>query len=322
MDKYSIFYRQQVSEDDLKQSSYELFISAFTLAQRTRHVYNIVPAASKLWVIFPHFGFDRIERPPEKSCEVQSIDEQDFVNDLLEYLPSDLSSIRICVDVTGFIRPHLMFLVKWLAQQGVRQFDAIYAEPQRYVSRESTEFSSEVIEEVRQVAGFEGDHTPDTSNDFLFIGVGYQDHLISQVAQNKARARKIQLFGFPPLRADMYQENVLKVHGARESLDNGRVNDHFCSIFAPAADPFYTASALSQKVKDIEKAKPITNLYLCPLATKAQVLGFAIFYLTECIGRSASIIFPFESQYSKSTSVSNERVWKYTIELPNLGNGS
>jgi hypothetical protein len=318
MDRYSIFYRHEVSESQLRQSQYDLFLSAFTLAPRALHVYDNVPSDSKIWIVFPHFGFDREELPSEKVCEVTSIYEQDFVADLLNHLPSELQKVRICVDVTGFIRPHLMFLVKWLAQMGVRQFDAIYAEPQRYLSRESTEFSPEIIDEVRQVAGFEGNHTPDASNDFLIIGVGYQDHLISQVAQNKARAQKVQLFGFPPLRADMYQENVLKVHGARESLGTGKVNDYFCSIFAPAADPFVTASVLSHKIKEIEASKPITNLYLCPLATKAQVLGFTIFYLTECVGRSASIIFPFESSYSKSTSVSNERVWKYTIELPSI----
>jgi hypothetical protein len=250
------------------------------------------------------------------SCEVTSTSECDWVNELAQMLPTDLGAIRVCVDITGFIRPHLMFLVKWLAINGVRRFAAIYAEPQRYIKRESTEFSAEVIDEVRQVAGFEGNHQPDSSNDVLIIGVGYQDHLISQVAQSKARARKVQLFGFPPLRADMYQENVLKVHQAREALGAGRVNDYQCSIFAPAADPFSTASALCKKVKEIESAKPISNLYLCPLSTKAQVLGFTLFYLAECQDRSASIIFPFESAYNKATSISNERIWEYIIELP------
>lgn len=318
MDKYTLFYKQQLTGAQLAAGPpYDVFLSAYTKADRVRHVYDSVSARKKIWMVFPHFEFDIAELPPEERCIHLAREEHEFVHELLLHLPENLSALKFCIDVTGFIRPHLMFLVKWLSEKGVKRFDTIYAEPRQYREREQTEFSLEIIDEVRQVAGFEGDHIPDTSNDVLIIGVGYQDHLISQVAQNKAKAHKLQMFGYPPLRADMYQENVLKVHLASESLGAGRVNDVDCSLFAPAADPFVTASALSEKVKDMHRRKPITNLYLCPLATKAQVLGFTLYFLTECTTKSASIIFPFEAQYHKSTSVHVERIWRYTIELPN-----
>ncbi|MBC8384245.1 MAG: hypothetical protein H8E57_01850 [Candidatus Cloacimonetes bacterium] len=44
----------------------------------------------------------------------------------------------------------------------------------------------------------------------------------------------------------------------------------------------------------------------------------AKFYLTECRNTSASIIFPFEEQYSQNTSKGIARIWKYTVELPPL----
>ncbi len=57
----------------------------------------------------------------------------------------------------------------------------------------------------------------DISNDMLIVGSGYEDHLIKHVAEDKAKARKLQLIGFPSLRADMYQENVIRVQRAEES---------------------------------------------------------------------------------------------------------
>src|SRR5580658_4376694 len=42
--------------------------------------------------------------------------------------------------------------------------------------------------------------------------------------------------------------------------------------------------------------------YLSPLATKPQVLGFALYYLTECRNTAASLIFPFCQAYDQETS--------------------
>jgi hypothetical protein len=52
-----------------------------------------------------------------------------------------------------------------------------------------------------------------------------------------------------------------------------------------------------------------------PLATKAQALGFAYYYLCECVGTAASVIFPYAEFYSRETSVGLSRVWLYEFEL-------
>ena len=70
------------------------------------------------------------------------------------------------------------------------------------------------------------------------------------------------------------------------------------------------------KFHDWKQRKGITNLYLCPLLIKVLVLGFTLFYLTECRNTATSIIFPFEEQYSQNTSNEIARIWKYTVELP------
>ena len=108
----------------------------------------------------------------------------------------------------------------------------------------------------------------------------------------------------------MYQENVLRVHRAKESLGDSE------RFFAPANDPFVTASVLSQIVTSMKERSPDSNFYLCPLATKAQTLGFALYYINECLNGPTSLLFPFSDTYSRETTKGCSRIWKYSVELP------
>jgi hypothetical protein len=314
---YTIFYKRELSISDAwsLDEQWDLFISAYVPALRTKRVFDKAHATHKQWLLFPEYGYDKTEYPSGEVFDGSSDDEATFIANFWKTLPRNAESLRICIDITGFIRPYLIYLVRWLVEKGVQRFDAIYSEPIKYDKRELTEFSGDIVKEVRQVEGCEGNHTTDITKDLLIIGVGYEDNLISHVAESKAKATKLQLIGFPSLRADMYQENILRVRRAEESL-GGTVDDEGHSFFAPANDPFVAATELSRIVSDWKARKGITNLYLCPLSTKAHVLGFALFYLTECRNTATSIIFPFEERYSQNTSIGIARIWKYTVELP------
>jgi hypothetical protein len=313
---YTVLYKDElpVSDDWPLDARWDIFISAFTAAERVKRIFEKARGGAKHWLVFPEYGFTSEECPPDVFA-VDIRDEAEYIRSFWSAVIGEVEGRTICVDTTGFIRPYLVFLVRWLAEQGVRRFDALYSEPVIYSKREQTRFSDEVVVEVRQIAGFEGIHTPDTSNDYLIIGAGYDHQLIAQVAENKEFSRKIQLFGLPSLRADMYQENVLRAYRAEEAVGR-HTTDESSSYFAPANDPFVTASTLREVVKRIESRKPITNLYLSPLATKPQVLGFALYYLTERRDTATSVIFPFCESYDQETSTGVSRVWKYTVELP------
>ena len=314
---YTIYYKRSLPlMGSLNpQNEWDLFISSYVPTDRTTHVFDNVAAKQKIWLIFPEYNFEAAELPTGDVYCGTIDNEANFIRDFWNSLPANAQDLRICIDITGFIRPYLIYLVRWLQENNVTMFDAIYAEPVQYERQEHTEFSGYEVEEVRQVAGFEGMHNTDISNDVLIIGVGYEDNLISYVAESKAKATKLQVIGFPSLRADMYQQNVLCVQRAEESL-GGTVDNEDLTFFAPANDPFVAASTLSAIVERWNKRKPITNLYLCPLSTKAHVLGFALYYVTECLGTATSIIFPFEERYSQNTSMGIARIWKYTVELP------
>ena len=316
---YTIYYKRTLPVNGAwgPEGEWDVFISAYVPGERTTYVFKRAKATHKKWLIFPEYNIKVNEYPTADVYCGAGHDEADFIGDFWNTLPTNAQDLRICIDITGFIRPYLIYLVRWLQENDVARFDAIYSEPVQYQSQELTEFSGDEVKEVRQVSGYEGVHNTDTSNDVLIIGVGYEDNLISRVAESKAKATKLQLIGFPSLRADMYQQNILCVKRAEESL-GGTVDDEDRTFFAPANDPFVAASKVSAIVRQWNRPNPITNLYLCPLSTKAHVLGFALYYLTERRKSATSVIFPFEERYNRNTSIGIARIWKYTVELPQV----
>jgi hypothetical protein len=271
-------------------------------------------------VIHNEYEYQDSELPPGNTFRSPERNEAPFMRNLVETFEADskkrIRDLAVCVDVTGFMRPHLLFLALYLNAQGVKRYDVLYSEPVQYKKKELTTFSEGSIS-VRQVAGFEGLNSSDQSNDFLVIGAGYDHRLIKAVAEKKDKADKVQIFGLPSLRADMYQENVLRAFKAADAVGTNKTFDAD-RFFAPANDPFITAATLSEIVRLRQRYGPISNLYLSPLATKPQALGFALFYLAECVGKNASILFPISTRYERETSVGLSRVWRYTVQYPIL----
>jgi hypothetical protein len=200
----------------------------------------------------------------------------------------------------------------WLFKLGIRRVYGVYSDPVHYTKQEKTEFSKGPVVDVRQVAGFEGIHVPETHNDLVIIGAGYDDELIRRVAEHKANARKVQLFGLPSLEPDMYQESVVRADRAAEAVSAEAEGDR---LFAPASDPFVTAQVLKERVQAEEAKEPLTNLYLTSLGTKPQMLGFALYFLTERAQTATSLLFPYAKEYSRETTQGIARIWLYTVEL-------
>lgn len=219
---------------------------------------------------------------------------------------------RLCIDITGFMRPHILFFMKYLKGLGCKSVDMLYTEPEHYTRKAETAFSLDEVIEVRQVAGFEGVHTPDMSNDVLILGGGYDHNLMGRVILGKENARLVHLHGFPSLSADMYHESLLRLD--RVSFGSARAAEDL-TAYSSANDPFVTASILSETYGEIASRKPISNLYLASLATKPQAVGFGLFYLRELEGTASSIIFPYFGEYSKETSKGIGRTWVYPISL-------
>jgi hypothetical protein len=315
---YTIFFKTKYKPDEDWQDNtrWDLLISAYNDSERVQGIFEQVNAAEKHWLILHNYAYKEEEYP--KSGRVfapEDTHEAGFIQEYVEKSKVDLNNKKLCIDITGFMRPHLLFLIKYLWMNNVCKFDVLYTDPERYTKKDETKFTDEVITEVRQIAGYEGNHISDTSRDVLIIGAGYDHQLIAHVAENKDKSRKIQLFGLPSLKANMYQENVLRASRAADAV-GFNAGDESSNYFAPANDPFVTASVLQEIVLTLNSRDTITNLYLSPLATKPQVLGFALYYLTEQQNNATSIIFPFAGKYTRETSEGIDKIWKYSIELP------
>lgn len=310
---YTILYRGTLPVDESMASAgtWDLFLSASNQSDRVKWTSQNITADKKELFVHPEY-LGGHQGAADGSGNTDG-GEAAFVANLLRPYESSLPHMKICVDITGMMRPHIMVLTRMLFQKGVKTFDVLYSEPDKYLKQENTQFSILPVITVRPVQGFEGSHNVDSGNDLLIIGSGYDDPLIAQVAEAKRSAKKIQIFGLPSLRPDMYQENVLRARRAAEAV--GAFGASLLNaVFAPANDPFVTASVLQSLVNRENDSKSITNLYLCPLATKPQALGFALYYIRELQDAPASVIFPFAQGYSDKTSVGLSRICRYTVE--------
>ncbi|MEP6669183.1 MAG: hypothetical protein ABJF10_08525 [Chthoniobacter sp.] len=308
---FTLFYKVPIGPDLtwFSSRSWDVFLSAYNASERVLKIFDAATAARKCWLICPEYGFEANELPEGERFIGESAEESELISTFYSQLNVDLSRCSLCIDLTGFIRPHLLFLLRWLYASGVKRFEALYTEPGHYKAKEKTQFSKGGIREVRQVSGFEGSHKQDTSNDLLVVGAGYDSMLIKAVAESKNHARKVQLFGLPSLRADMYQENLIRAQQAEDALGETE------RYFAPAHDPFVTANVIQTIVKDFQRTTNLTNLYLSPLATKAQVLGFALYYFGADQTREQSIVYPITSRYERETSRGVSRIWSYTVDF-------
>jgi len=287
---------------------YDLFLGSFTKAFRVTEVYRLVSASRKIWLIAPEYQFEPTDLPQEESFISSAISESEYITTLISSLPPDLSSLRLCIDITGLPRPQLLFLIVALKMKGLRSFDCLYSEPEHYSNAHRTIFSMPSTTENRAVQGYEGNHLLPDKKDILIIGVGFDHDLIARIADTKPESDKYYIFGLPSLRPDMYQQSLLRASEVKTQAE-----DYKRRHFAPANDPFVTANVLNELLADKLLNR---NIYLSPLGTKPQALGFALFYLFECQEKPVSILFPFSERYSQESSTGIARVWRYTVEFP------
>lgn len=307
---FTIFYKEKYSNiNELGTLNYDIFISGFDNCSRTTEVFDKVNAAKKIWLIFPQYEIPYEEFPKAEYYQSTEWKEDEYFRVFFDTLNSLTYTERFCIDMTGFIKPHFIYLLKYLSIKGIKKIDLLYTEPKKYVKADETEFSGH-IDKVRPIEGCGAVKiNPNLENDLLIIAAGYDNKLISKVAQEKDHSKnKYFIIGFPSHQPDMYQENLLKIENSKES-----VGENVKNINTPAFDPFITAQTLSDIVHENSDA---TNIYLCPIASKPQTAGFALFYLWNYEKLPISIIFPFSNTYSTKNAIGIKRTWKYTFELP------
>lgn len=312
---YSIFFRRPIGIERISKElpSFDYFVSAFNSSDRVGKVFHEIRANRKIWLVHPEYGYQPIERPVGFPCACP-VDRNEIaqIDTVLAEL-GDLTGKSVCVDITGFMRHVLVFLVAKLAHLGLKEFTALYSEPVAYVKQENTTFSTTTSGVPRPVRGMAGSNHS-AGRDYLIVAVGYDHKLISEVANQKDSSTVYPVFGFPSLSPDMYQQSAER---ASQSGDVAIERDWIANRkFAPANDPFSTAAVVSDIVAGIDRTGNPANIYLSPLSTKVQALGFAIYWQLEGRSRGATtMLLPECWTYSRETSVGLKRLWTFTVEL-------
>lgn len=312
---YSIYYRRPIRIDKIgtQLEKFDVFVSAFNSSDRIGGVFADVRADRKVWLIHPEYQYAPLDLPAgQETITPSGVDEVVQVKALLDRL-GDLSGKSLCIDATGLMRHVLAFLVPKLASLGLTEFTVLYSEPQAYKRQENTAFSTRTSGIVRPVRGTGGSPDPSARN-VLVIGVGYDSKLIAEVAAHKDGADVYPLFAFPSLSPDMYQQSAISAVSSGEVA----VPEQWITRrrFAPANDPFSTAAALRSIVDEVDRQGSPANIYISPLSTKVQTLGFALYWQLEGRLRGGiSILLPECRTYSRETTVGLKRLWSYTVEF-------
>jgi hypothetical protein len=302
---YTIFYKTSYDNGNIEcEDAYDFFFSAYDGCERTSLIFKKIKSNYKLWIDFPHYK-NNITGEDIYNCI--SFSEDECFIDLFSKIKIDSTS-KICIDITGFIRPHLIFFITYLYRLGIKKIDFLYSEPKHYKNAEDTTFSG-FVDEVKLIEGCGSKiYSPKTQNDILIISAGYDDNLIARVSNYKSKIKKkYYILGFPSLQPDMYQESILKIYRAKDSI-GPRIDK-----YAPAFDPFVTAQVISEI---IDENSDHSNIYLSPLSTKPQTLGIVFYYLWNFDKKPINIIFPYSNTYNSKTASGIKKTWKYTFELP------
>ncbi|MDN3558612.1 hypothetical protein [Vreelandella neptunia] len=316
INEYFLYYRRSIDVDSIncELGPFDVFVSAYNSSDRVRTVFEDVRASRKIWLMHPEYKYAPIEYPDNgEYVAPEERNEKSQVEELIQALEgTDFNNI--CIDITGFMRHVLIFLIAKLKFIGVKKLKVVYSEPKFYRSQEDTQFSTVTSGTVGPVMGM-AQGSDSEGDDYLLLGVGYDHELIGEVVNNKDSAKVYPIFSFPSLSPDMYQQSALRASKSGDvALEKiWQVNKRFF----PANDPFAIASILSDVVKEVTYKDPKANIYISPLSTKVQALGFSFFWLKESKKYSSSltIILPQCITYSRETSSGINRLWEYQIEF-------
>ena len=315
---FTYFYKQKYSGvDEIKSLKYDILISTFNPTERVCETFKALGATDKYLIVLPEYKGDLFL--PTGKLHYVDVDYNGY--DKLSLFLDELEikkETKLCIDLTGFIVPHILFLIRYLQKtKKVKIIDIFYTEPLKYIQEENTDFS-DYFRDVAQIYGYGSTPNPNMENDLLIIASGYDDSRITDVAGKKKGARKIQLFGFPPLQADMFQENMLKAYRAEAAVGSDGFKNLELNLYAPAHDPFVAAQTIQDYINKEQRISNFSNIYLAPVSSKPHALGMALYYIWENVrgDKPISLLYPNCEKYFGNTSVGISKIWKYVIQLP------
>ncbi|MDK2047856.1 MULTISPECIES: hypothetical protein [Aliarcobacter] len=328
IDNYDLFYLD--SCDNINNltsitSDYDLLISAYNNEEMVFDVFTNIQSEKKVFLLLPDYNdldlakLSGLDIYKNEIVTVQDKDlELNYINDFIEKFEIETyRNKKLCIDITGFVKPYMVYFIKALYHMGFKNIDIIYSEPKLYTNQEETEFSEEEIINTRSINGYDL-REEYGKDDLLIINAGYDHKLIRSITGHKKFSRKQVLIGFPSLQPIMYQENILNLQKAYDDLGIKHTSK---LLYAKANDPFETAKIIKKYIlKYINKMNDVKTIYFAPLGTKPQALGIVLFTLLEENFFEEKdillkIIYPFSKSYSSSAGKKLFQINRYRLEF-------
>lgn len=308
--RYSYFYKSEWRAD---YREYDVFLSGYDGCERTDIIFKQVKATNKYWLRFPQYQCDKRPDAEEHALSSDKFEESEYVIEVISQIKEHFNpQMRLCIDCSGILIPHLMFLLMHLQVLNVRNFDIIYSAPLYYQQEEDTIFG-DIIDSPRCIDGYEI-NCKVNAPEYVIMFAGYNDELVRNVALAKGSAKeKHIIIGFPPIEADMYQQSMIQLHKSSEILGERGIVYHKASAY----DPLVAAEKLEKILQGIEKkcGKNIGAINIAPLSTKACAVASAIVYMYNPQS-SLRIIYPPTKRYYTEQAIGKGKSFVYTLELP------
>jgi hypothetical protein len=96
---------------------WDLFVSAYNDSERVRTVFDLVPARRRSWWVIPEYGYAKKEvEHLEDATLLERGTEAEVVKAGLAASGFDpATDKRLCVDITGMMRPQILFMMAYLS---------------------------------------------------------------------------------------------------------------------------------------------------------------------------------------------------------------
>jgi hypothetical protein len=123
---YFIDSKKEYNIETIKELKHDIFISCYNDNERVKSLFLNIKANEKIWIIIPEYQYKIFEYPKENYLIGDSFNEAELiVNTIGEYL-KDKTNLNICIDITGFMRPHIIFFFFFMQIKNINNFNFIY----------------------------------------------------------------------------------------------------------------------------------------------------------------------------------------------------
>lgn len=308
--RYSYFYQREWCADD---QVYDVFLSGYDGCERTSTIFKQAKATNKYWLLFPQYQCDKTPNAEEQVLKSEKFNESEYVIEIISQIKEHFKpQMKLGIDCSGILIPHLMFLLMHLQVLNIRKFDVVYSAPLFYQQEENTIFG-DVIEAPRSIDGYDM-NCKVNAPEYVVMFAGYNEELVRSVALAKESAiEKHIIIGFPPIEADMYQQSMIQLHKSSEILGEKGIIYHKASAY----DPLVVAEKLEKILLGIveKSGGNIGAINIAPLSTKACAVASAIVYMYNP-EYSLRVIYPPTKRYYTRQAVGIGKSYVYTLELP------